>query len=116
MGQPEPSLVSHENESIRTVPRDSYGSGSQYFLVDLGAIVGKELDAEHVAVVGDRHASHAVGHGLIDKSLDRRLSIEQGIISMYVEMNEILHNRFFEVQRYGEIPTWPKDYYKNLWS
>ena len=52
--------------------------------VDFLAVVVKLLYAEHVAVVGYGHALHAVGHSLVDKFLHARLSVKNGVISMYV--------------------------------
>ena len=60
-------------------------------LVDLVAIVKQFLDTHHVAMIGDGHAAHAVGQGFIDKFVDARLSVEDGIIRMYVQVDEISH-------------------------
>ena len=49
------------------------------------------LDAEHVSVVGDGHAAHAVADGFVHEVLDFRLSVEYRIVRMYVQMNEIFH-------------------------
>ena len=46
-------------------------------LVDRLAVVVQLLDAEHVAVVGECHAAHAVADGFIDHLLDGCLSVEQ---------------------------------------
>ena len=50
------------------------------FLVQLGHIVVKFLDAEHVAVVGNGHAAHAVGYSLVDQRLDRSLSVKNRVL------------------------------------
>ena len=50
------------------------------FLVQLGHIVVKFLDAEHVAVVSNGHAAHAVGYSLIDQCLDRSLSVKNRVL------------------------------------
>ncbi len=61
------------------------------FAFDLVDIVEIFLDAEHVAVVGQRETGHAEVHCLIDKTRDRSLSVKEGILAVYVEMNELLH-------------------------
>ena len=61
------------------------------FGVFLLAIVEKLLYAHHVAVVGHGHATHAVGYGLVHKPLDAGLAVEYAVISVYVEMNVVLH-------------------------
>ena len=62
--------------------------GIQSFLltsfVDAAHIVVKLLDAKHIAVVGNGHASHSVGNSLIYQAFDTRLSIEYRVISMYM--------------------------------
>ena len=40
------------------------------------ADVVKLFDAKHVAVVGDGHATHAIGGGFLNKFLNARLSVE----------------------------------------
>ena len=50
------------------------------FLVQLGHIVVKFLDAEHVAVVGNGHAAHAVGYSFVDQRLDRSLSVKNRVL------------------------------------
>jgi hypothetical protein len=45
-------------------------------------------------MVGDSHASHAVGNSLVHQALDARLTVQDGVISMYMEMYEILHFLF----------------------
>ena len=52
--------------------------------VDFVAVVVQLLHTEHVAVVGDGHSLHAVGYSLVDNLLHGRLSVEDGIICMYV--------------------------------
>ena len=52
--------------------------------VDADAIIMKLLDAKHVAMIGNGHASHAVTDGFINQSRYLRLSVEDGVISMYV--------------------------------
>ena len=59
--------------------------------LDLDDIVEELLDAHHVAVVGDGHAFHAVGQGLIDQGGDGRLAVEEGVLGMYVKVNEVAH-------------------------
>ena len=65
-------------------------------LVTAGAVllldvVVELLYAEHVAVVGDGDAAHAVGNGLVHKALYAGLSIKNGILRVYVQMYEIVH-------------------------
>jgi hypothetical protein len=36
----------------------------------------KLLDTEHVTMIGDGHALHAIGDSLVDKPTDTRLSVE----------------------------------------
>ena len=73
-------------------------------LVTAGAVllldvVVELLYAEHVAVVGDGDAAHAVGNGLVYKALYAGLSIKNGILRVYVQMYEIVHfNSFLSVQ------------------
>lgn len=43
-------------------------------------IVEVFLDAEHIAVVGDGQAGHAVGYGLVDKRRDGRLPVKERIL------------------------------------
>ena len=66
-------------------------SFSLSLLVDAGAIVHKFFNAKHGAMVGDGHAFHIIGNGFIYKLRYFRLSIEDGIISMYVKVNEVVH-------------------------
>ena len=56
------------------------------------ADVVKFLNAEHVAVIGDGHALHAVADGFIYKLLDTRLTIEDRVVGMYMQMYEIFHS------------------------
>ena len=64
-------------------------------LVDTGTIVRELLDAIHHAVVGNGHALHAVLDGFVDQMGHLGLTIKNGIMSMYVQMNEIFHQFFF---------------------
>ena len=73
--------------------------GFERFLVGLGAFgvhfvhnVVKLLDAEHVAVVGNGHAAHPVGDGLVYKILYFRLSVEYRKVRVYVKVNKIFHD------------------------
>ena len=52
--------------------------------IDAVANVVKFLNAEHIAMIGDGHSLHAVGNSLIHKLLDTRLTIEYGVVGMYV--------------------------------
>ena len=69
--------------------------GFQSFLlalsVHLVAIVEQFLHAEHIAVVGESHAAHAVANGFVHKFLDARLSVENAIIGVYVKVYEVFH-------------------------
>ena len=73
--------------------------GLERLLVCLGALgvhfvhnVVKLLDAEHVAVVGNGHAAHPVADGFVYKILYFRLSVEYGIVRVYVKVNKIFHD------------------------
>ena len=59
--------------------------------VDLGAVVRELLDAEHHAVVRDGHAFHPVGHGLVDQPCHLRLSVQDGVVRVDVQMYVIFH-------------------------
>ena len=52
----------------------------------------KFFDTEHVAVVGDSHAAHAVADGLVYKPFDARLAVQDRVVGMYVKMYEIFHS------------------------
>ena len=54
-------------------------------------IIKEFLDGHHVTVVGDGHSAHAVLHGLIDQTRHAGLTVEDGILGMYVKMNKIVH-------------------------
>ena len=43
-------------------------------------------------MIGDRQTAHSVGNGFVHQARDRRLPVEDGILCVYVKMNEILHN------------------------
>ena len=62
------------------------------FAVHLVAVVEQLLHAEHIAVVGDGHALHSVGYGLVNQLGNARLTVEYRIIGMYVKVYEVLHN------------------------
>ena len=59
--------------------------------VYLVAIVVQLFHAKHIAVVGDSHAAHTVSHGLVDKLFHRRLSVENGVVGVYVQVYEVFH-------------------------
>ena len=63
--------------------------------VDGLAVVEELLDAEHIAVVGDGHAAHTVGHSLVYEPLHGRLSVENGVVCVNVEVDEIFHYLWF---------------------
>ena len=53
-------------------------------LVHVADDVVKFLDAEHVAMVGDGHAPHAVLQGFVYQTLNLRLAVEDREVGMYV--------------------------------
>ena len=59
--------------------------------VDIIADIEELLYAEHVAMVCNSHATHAIVYGLSDKLLDWRLAVKYGVVCMYVQMDEVLH-------------------------
>ena len=59
---------------------------------DFFGVVEKLFDAHHVAMIGDCQTAHSVGNGFVHQARDRRLPVEDGILCVYVKMNEILHN------------------------
>ena len=69
--------------------------------VNLAAIVKKLLYAEHVAMIGHSHATHAVGNCLIHQFGDTCLSVKERILSMNMKMNEILHLFLSDKHIYG---------------
>ena len=54
-------------------------------------VVGKFLDAKHVAMVGDGNTLHSVFHGFVHQLADAGLSVEQRVLGVYVQMNKIVH-------------------------
>ena len=50
------------------------------------------FDAIHHAMVGDSHAAHAVVDGFLHQTGDARLTIEEAVVSVDVEMYEVVHN------------------------
>ena len=54
-------------------------------------VVVKLLDGKHVAVVCDGERRHAVGHGLVNQCLYGCLPVKDGVLGVYVEMNEFAH-------------------------
>ena len=42
-------------------------------------------------MVGYRHAAHAVAYGLVNQTLDARLSVEYRVVCVYMKMYEIFH-------------------------
>ena len=59
--------------------------------VHLVAVVIEFLNAEHVAMVGDGHTPHTIGNGLVNQFRYARLSVENGIISMDMQVYKVLH-------------------------
>ena len=66
------------------------------------ADVVKFLNAKHIAVIGDGHAFHAVADSFIYKLLDTRLSVENRVVGMYMQMYEIFH--FLSVNSWFRAP------------
>ena len=54
------------------------------FAVNLVAVVVQLLHAKHVAVIGNGHTAHAVGHSLVYNLLHGRLSVENGVVGVNV--------------------------------
>ena len=61
-------------------------------LINLSAIIGKLLYAEHHTMVGDSHTPHAILDSLVDKMSNLRLSVKNRIMSVTMQMYEIFHN------------------------
>ena len=81
--------------------------------VDAADIVVKLLDAEHVAMIGYRHASHAVAYGLVNQAFDARLTVQDRVVCMYMQMYEIFHKcAIFSFLRCKDTPK-NRDYQKN---
>ena len=59
--------------------------------LERGDIVGKLLDAHHIAVVGDGHAAHAVGYGLVYDIRYLALPVQERILCVDVQVYEVLH-------------------------
>jgi hypothetical protein len=68
----------------------------------------KFLDAKHIAMIGNGHALHAVADGLVNQPLNTRLTVQDGVICMYMQVYEIFHKMCsffaFEPQSYGKKP------------
>ena len=62
------------------------------FVVDFLDIVVELLDTEHTAVVGQSDTRLTVSYGFIDQFLDAGLTIEYGILAVYVQMDESGHS------------------------
>ena len=56
-----------------------------------GNIVEEFFNAEHIAVVGNRHASHTVANRLIDQFRDVCLAIQDAVLGVDVQVNEVFH-------------------------
>ena len=88
-------------QRLRTITRDIHLTAKDRFerfqpllfatLVDAAHIVMEFLDAEHVSMVGNGHASHTIADGFVHQSFDTGLSIKYRVIGMYVQMYEIFH-------------------------
>ena len=66
--------------------------------VHLSAIVKQVLDAKHIAMVGERHSSHAVLDRLIHHAADTRLAVEQRVLRVNMKVYEIFHRAFSFLQ------------------
>ena len=53
-------------------------------LVDISTIVRELLYTEHHAMICYRHTLHSISDSLINKPCHLRLTIEDGVISMYM--------------------------------
>ena len=42
-------------------------------------------------MIGDGHAAHAVLHGFVDQPRNAGLTVENGILGVYVKVYEVLH-------------------------
>ena len=71
--------------------------------LDLLDVVVELLDPEHVAVIRHGDAGLSVVHGLVDQALDAGLAVEDGILRVYVQMDEPGHEsgKFLAQQRYA---------------
>ncbi|OAV64040.1 hypothetical protein Barb6_03414 [Bacteroidales bacterium Barb6] len=61
------------------------------FAVLLLYLVIKFLDAEHIAVIGHGKGIHTVRLRLFDKRIYRSLSVQQRILSVYMQMYKGFH-------------------------
>ena len=61
----------------------------------LGRRVVEGFDPVHVAVVGDGQRRHTELFGPLDKRLDGCRPVENGVLGMYVQMDEIRHGGEF---------------------
>ena len=59
--------------------------------VNTHADVVKFLNTEHVSMIGNSHALHAIVNGFIHKLFDARLTIQNRVVCMYMQMYEIFH-------------------------
>ena len=57
----------------------------------LAHIVEKVFYAHHVAMIGERHSAHAVGHGLVYETRDGGLTVEQRVVGVNVQVYERNH-------------------------
>ena len=72
---------------VHLAPEDRLEQGKSLCLpltVHLVAIVEQFFHTEHISMVGDGNATHAVGNGLVYQFLNARLSIEYGVVCMNV--------------------------------
>ena len=58
------------------------------FLIDL---VEELLDAEHDTMIRHGQGTHSILMGLLDQRIDRSLTVQQGVLRMYMQMNKRLH-------------------------
>ena len=61
------------------------------FTVQFVHVVMKLLDAEHVAMVSNCHATHSIGYGFINQRLDGCLAIKNRVLGVYVKMYKWYH-------------------------
>ena len=82
-----PQLLGTITRHIHLTAKDGFERLQALLLtsfVDTSYIIMELLDTEHVAMIGNRHASHAVTNRLVHQFLDTRLTIQYRVISMYV--------------------------------